>query len=383
MQKEQRAWVTLLTQSSYLPGVLALADTLHIHNTKYPLMVMTTPSLSVDSLDALKREATHNPIIRVLSIDPLNPPNEDFVMEIPRFRDTWTKLRVFELTSYGTVVFIDADTLVLANPDAVFDTSLPGSDWVAAIHDCRCTLDKTTQGCPYTSLRHPAALESTVAVPHSQDKTAEYAQTRFNSGVFVFQPSAKLRDRVMEAFTKANHAAYKFTDQAFLFDFFRDRWTPLTWQYNALKPFRPWHGNVWRDNEVKIIHFVMDKPWSKRVSSDGIAGLAGRDGWTHSQWWIVCEAWREKRAEDKQLVAVIDGLIAEALTEETNAQQVRENREKGFPLNIPDIPHIDACNGTSTQRKEEFLSNLSSWSGGQQFHNMQKLDMARRERIAT
>ena len=335
MQQEECAWVTLLTQSSYLPGVIALAYTLRIHGTQYPLVVMVTPSLPWTALDALKREANYNHLIRIENIESLNPPNENFVMEIPRFRDTWTKLRAFELISYTTLVFIDADTLVLGNPDTIFDTPLPRSDWIAAIHDCRCTLDKTTKGCPYAALCHPGALGASVAVPQSHEQDAEYAHTRFNSGVFVFKPSAMLRDRILRAFQSADHANYKFTDQAFLFDCFRDRWTPLTWQYNALKPLRPWHPNIWRDEEVKVIHYVMDKPWTKRVASDGIAGLAGRDGWTHSQWWRVCEAWRRKRADDEQLLTMVDDLLAKELTEEADREQVQENRVKGFPIKIP------------------------------------------------
>jgi len=56
----------------------------------------------------------------------------------PRFEDIWTKLRVFELVEYETIVLLDADMLLRRNIDELLKVKLPGTDWIAASHFCLC-----------------------------------------------------------------------------------------------------------------------------------------------------------------------------------------------------------------------------------------------------
>jgi hypothetical protein len=39
----------------------------------------------------------------------------------------------------------------------------------------------------------------------------------------------------------------------------------------------------------------VDKPWSRRIGSDGIAGYLGKDGMTHQWWWDEFEQWQRER----------------------------------------------------------------------------------------
>lgn len=326
-----------MTKESYLPGVLALAYSLTIHNTAYPLLVLVTSSLSASCLSALKSEACHNSIIEIRLVEPLEPSEQETCTEVPRFKDTWTKLRVFELVSYDTVVYLDADTLIFQNPDTVFDTILPTPDWLAAIHDCTCTLRDNKTGCPYTSMSQSDPLSNLIPVPQSSTSDRKARDTAINSGVFLFKPSLTLSENILHAFnTSTILSTYKAPDQDFLADFFRNRWTPLPWHFNALKPLRYWHGNVWRDDEVVVLHYVMDKPWAKRVASDGIAGLKGRDGWAHGQWWEVWEQWRGVRAYDDELLRLTDSLVAGVLSVVDDQRQVLHHQEQGFPIQVPE-----------------------------------------------
>eukprot|EP01012_Entosiphon_sulcatum_P047999 TRINITY_DN6583_c0_g1_i1.p1 TRINITY_DN6583_c0_g1~~TRINITY_DN6583_c0_g1_i1.p1 ORF type:complete len:269 (+),score=35.79 TRINITY_DN6583_c0_g1_i1:360-1166(+) len=49
------------------------------------------------------------------------------------WRDTLNKLYLFNLTDYAKIAFFDADMIAFKNPDSMFNISLPGPDWVAAI----------------------------------------------------------------------------------------------------------------------------------------------------------------------------------------------------------------------------------------------------------
>ena len=84
------AWATLLTKSSYLPGLLVLHDTLLSVNTQYPLVVMATPDLPQEARDIItKRGLTIREIKRLDPEDGVHTVSESDA----RFGDTWTKLR--------------------------------------------------------------------------------------------------------------------------------------------------------------------------------------------------------------------------------------------------------------------------------------------------
>ena len=124
----------------------------------------------------------------------------------------------------------------------------------------------------------------------------------------------------------------------------------MGWQYNALKTMRYWHENIWRDGEVRVLHYIVDKPWERRIASDGVAGHLGRDGITHGWWWDVWEEWRTKRATEEELLRIVDGLVARSLDAEAERRQCEENREKGFPLPVP--PHPGMVEGAIWQKSD-------------------------------
>ena len=339
-KQHTRAWVTLLTRSSYLPGVITLAHSLSTHRTSYPLVILLTPSVPASSIRALELEATHNSLLRVHPIEPLLLPNDQKTTLIAsRFEDTWTKLRAFELTSYETCVFLDADIAIYKNMDEIFDIQLPGDDWIAACHACVCNLDHDAwapkdwkrENCAYTPLRHHEALEKGTPVPPCARPTDTYAL--LNGGVFLYKPSETLWQAMHHYFlTSPELSSFQFPDQDFLGHFYHGKWLSLPWKYNGLKTMKQWHTNIWRDNEVRGLHYIVDKPWKTRVASDGIGGHLGRDGETHSWWWKVWESWRQQR--NGEILQIMDSLVAKPLDDVTDKQRCQENKDKGFPILI-------------------------------------------------
>ena len=344
---QTRAWVTLLTRPTYTAGVLILAYTLQKHKSKYPLIVLITPTLPHSSIQALELEASQNALLRVEAIETLIPPAKHKITYIAdRFEDTWAKLRVFSLTSYETIVFLDADIAIMRNMDDLFSTVLPGDDWLAANHACVCNLDKdnfapgdwNAQNCAYTKLQHPSAMTDPTKVPHSSNRNGKLTHRLLNSGMFLFHPSEKLWKSMLDHFhITPKLATFQFPDQDFLADFFADRWVSVGWQYNALKTMRYWHENVWRDDEVRALHYIVDKPWQKRIASDGIAGHLGRDRITHSWWWALWDEWRSQRGGE--LIGIADTLVAKPLDVAADKKQCREHAESKERLPVPVPAH--------------------------------------------
>lgn len=344
----KRAWVTLLTRSSYLPGVITLAYTLREHSTAYPLIVLTTPSLPQSALHALELEAKFNDRVIVQQIEPLLPPGS-VTLIAARFEDTWTKLRAFELTDYETCVFLDADITVYRNMDEIFDLELPDpTTWIAANHACVCNLDHDSwaadnwkaENCAWAPLKHPESLTSATPVPSTE--VPPHTHCLLNGGLLLYHPSQKLWTAMMDHFrTSSKLSSYQFPDQDFFADFFLHRWMPLPWRYNALKTMKQWHTNIWRDHEVCGLHYIVDKPWQSRIASDGVAGHLGRDAITHSWWWQVWDEWRGNRMtggdrNGTELVRILEESVAKPLDEEGDRRQCAENKKNGLPLPVPE-----------------------------------------------
>lgn len=311
----RRAWVTLLTRTSYLPGAVLLAHSLQKQTSAYPLVILYTSSLPASCLATLAREATLSNA-SLLAIEALHP-REQGTLIAARFEDTWTKLRVFSLVAYERLVFLDADMLVLHNMDELFDIALPNDAdgmGIAANHACVCNLDGDAwaprdwmrENCAYTVVEEGPAATGPCTV--SRQGEGKRTHRLLNSGLVVLAPSAQLWASMLAIFYSSPLLKdFLFPDQDFLATYFAGRWRSLGYQYNALKTMRYWHPRMWHNDEVKNVHYIVDKPWSKRVGPDGIAGYLGRDGETHAWWWEEFERWetlRERQCE-KDVLALV------------------------------------------------------------------------------
>ncbi|GAB7343645.1 hypothetical protein MBLNU457_1638t1 [Dothideomycetes sp. NU457] len=304
------AYCTLITRSSYLAGVIILAQTLVTYGCKHPLIVVYTDGLSSDAVAALEAESTKLNLIPRRTDALLPRKNIHVHLIAERFADTWTKLRVFQLhesdTQFKTLCYLDADMIVKQSMDHIFKAAaLPGDDWIAANHACVCNLDKdpwapedwTKENCAYTAVSHPGALTDPTPVTPSSRPTYHL----LNSGMFVFRPSAELWTSMLQFFnTTPLLSEFKFPDQDFLAEFFKNKWMSVGWQFNALKTMRYWHENIWRDDEVVCLHYIVDKPWAKRVAQDGTAGYLKRDGVTHTWWWDEYTQWHDQRVKEAE-----------------------------------------------------------------------------------
>lgn len=81
------------------------------------------------------------------------------------------------------------------------------------------------------------------------------------------------------------------------------------------------HSNMWRDEEVRILHFIVDKPWVARVKADGTAGYAGKDGVTHGWWWAEYDAWHQSRVDEW------NGLLNETVDGDDHPELEHKTRE--------------------------------------------------------
>ena len=271
------AWVTLLTQPNYLVGVRTLRASLAAVRSRYPLVVMVT-----DGIDEQSRQLLADDGCVVREVEPLRPTGG-----LPgsyanaRFAEVWTKLAVWRLTEFERVVFLDADMLVIRNMDELFTLELADGT-IAACHACRCNPNRiasyppswTPENCFYTYCR-------------GGDHVTEpgIVDNYLNGGFLVLTPDDDVFTAILEQLSAViDLARYPFAEQDFLNEFYRDRWQPLPYVYNALKTLPHQHPSVWDPDSVKNIHYIIDKPWEKSLDPDD------RYFAVNKLWWDTADA---------------------------------------------------------------------------------------------
>lgn len=267
------AWATLLTQPGYLVGVEALQRSLRASGSPFPLVVMVTANISSAVRNQLEAQGC---LIREVPIVGPNPELQHRYANA-RFAEVWSKLGAWNLTEFSRLVFLDADMLVIKNMDELFDLPL-AEGTIAACHACRCNPNRIAsypqswqpENCYYSGCEDASMRADPAA----------HVDNYLNGGFLVLSPDAQVYQQMMAqlaAMTDISH--YFFAEQDFLNDFYRDRWQPLHYGYNALKTLSLQHPKMWDLSRVKNIHYIIDKPWEKQPEPG--------DKWfeLHNIWW--------------------------------------------------------------------------------------------------
>ncbi|EMR08293.1 hypothetical protein PNEG_03138 [Pneumocystis murina B123] len=291
----KRSWVTLLSdlgeKNGYLNGILTLNYTLIKVKTRYPLLVIYTSKCQATALSILEKSG-----IKTKYVEMLQPSiTLNYGTDTKRFNECFNKLRVFELFEYERVVFIDSDMIFMKNADELFDIPLDRG-FIACAHACVCNPRKkrhypkewVSSNCAYTAQQnlHSGSLIS-----------CSYGIKMLNSGLVVLNPNpeefAIILDHVRNC-EKYPLSMLNFAEQSLLSCLYEEKWMPLPYIYNALKTLRTVHEKLWNDDDVKILHYILDKPWHDENES-----LNSQDP-THAWWWTL-----EKERLEKETNSII------------------------------------------------------------------------------
>lgn len=232
--RSRHAYVTLVTNPDYVTGAVALLRSLRRTQTAADLVVLATPGLDERDLDPLRQfEPRLGACDRLATSEAFNERHERGRLHTaapftkggkPVFHtplDNFVKLRLWQLEDYDSVVFIDADAIVLKNCDRLFD--------------------------------YPEFC----AAPNVYERLSDFH--RLNSGVFTARPSRDTFARMMAELDQPE-VFWRRTDQTFLEHFF-PHWHGLPVFYNMLQYV--WFNlpGLWKWPDIHILHYQYEKPW--------------------------------------------------------------------------------------------------------------------------
>ncbi|KAI9870953.1 MAG: hypothetical protein M1830_003593 [Pleopsidium flavum] len=301
--ESKRVWTTLITNTTYLSGLLNLDYSLKKHGSKYPLIALYTDTFPPEGHQALDIRKIPKKRVNYL----LPSAHKDYSNDA-RFYDCWSKLTPFSLVEYDRVVQLDSDMMVLKNMDELMELELDppsmggkGKKVFAASHACVCNplkkphypKDWIPANCAFTT-QHS---DPDTAQKHGAPPTAGLAMA--NGGLQVVNPAKATYSAILEHMSTSSAIEnYEFADQSLLSDLFAGRWVALPYIYNALKTLR-WkdvHAPIWRDGEVKNVHWILSpKPWDERPED--------ATDKTHKWWW----AGNKQRLADEGRQGIEDG----------------------------------------------------------------------------
>jgi len=296
------AYATLLTRDTYFPGVKALLRSLVRVRAQHPLVVMYTAEiLSQNAINALEREGcVMKAVIRY--IPPLGS-HDTSLYKLQLYQECWTKLRMWEMTEYERLVYLDADMVVLHNIDHLFSCD---KHVFAAAPDCSYGRESQLErdGCCLFGQsisdeeeKKEGDQKSTKSIQcHSNHAKAPHY---FNAGLFVMTPDASMFDQfhsILRCPQLGPHVVQKYAEQDLLNYVYCSDMHWLDWGYNAQKGIKLHHPQLWskaynnnsnkkeRDTAIKVLHYTDKKPWSDRWHEEN---KAHRD--ICDLWWDIYE----------------------------------------------------------------------------------------------
>lgn len=218
------AW-TMLTDE--LAGALVLGHSIRTHTTANPIdMVILELSHKPLHPNVWKRlQAVGWKRCQVDAIDPVHVPSTDGDV------DQYAKLRLWGMTMYERVIYMDSDALVVGSINELVQFNLPTNKVIGANHD-------------FVKRRFTAF---------------------FNVGVFVIHPSLTEYNRLVELQTSGSvEYTHSQSLQGWLNSVYKNQWQEIGFEHNAnLLAYsrKREHWNKFSD-KLAVVHYTIEKPWA-------------------------------------------------------------------------------------------------------------------------
>lgn len=232
----QYSWVLLLTNDSYIDGIVTTIKTLQHTETKYPISVIVTKDVCWQNINILLGLKSN-----IFIVDKIKPKNVEEInidqltsLDQKGFHSALSKFYIYNLIEFSKIVYLDSDIWVLQNIDDLFNYP-HGS----ALRDVYGTLSV------------------------------------FCSGLLVVEPNKTIYNDLLQYFYKRPFSEGLIHDHAILQEFFSDYWythpeCEIPINYNLWTTYyesseKPYDDYYYNQIDVKSYHMIDKKPWTKNI----------------------------------------------------------------------------------------------------------------------
>ena len=257
MQNKKCAYATVLSTDSYLPGTLALFES--IKRTKPMInnfVVVVNENIKKETRDRLQEEGyivIEKPKIEV----PQEIKNKNRIL--PYWNNTFDKFNLFDLTDFDKIVYLDSDIYVRKNIDELFDKpnmsaviagkSYPGNESWNELNSGLMVIE------PQKGLREALINKMNSMVKRKRILKNSVSHTK---GSF-FSKVNLLKSLIVKRFQGVG-------DQDVLEEFFNWKDKPelhLDEGYNVFANYSDYYASKFGNDNLACIHFIgRNKPWN-------------------------------------------------------------------------------------------------------------------------
>jgi len=219
------AYITYVCSDNFVPGVVALYNSVKLTNCGNDFLVLVTDDVSEES-----RSLLEGLDLKIVDAEKIyyNGKYKDKILDRYGKKDeSWkmfTKINIWKQIEYDKLVYLDADTIVLNNIEELFDY-----DELAAVAGGSVMLN-------YSGIE---------------------------AGVLVMKPSINTYNNIIEALETDSYDI-KMSDQSFLNDYFS--------KHGIINHIPEIYNRMWKKNKnpggCSIFHFNGNKPWINPSSVD-------------------------------------------------------------------------------------------------------------------
>lgn len=235
-----KSYITLLSSLDYLWGVLTLNYSLQKLKSKYSLGVLVKKNF-IEQHPKLKSVLEQNGIrLHIIISSYVIPKTIENKIDNKRWRYSFDKLKIFGLTEFEKIVFLDSDMLVLQNIDHLFEkTNLSFATGVGNLQKY-----------------------STWTMP--------------NSGLMVIKPEEALDLKIFETWNIVSKDIENFGDQNLINCYFKEmflrnsnwllstKYNTLVFALDELVKEEAYNLNLREPNDmtISVLHFALrNRPW--------------------------------------------------------------------------------------------------------------------------
>ncbi|MCJ1308332.1 hypothetical protein MMC25_001985 [Agyrium rufum] len=205
-----------------------------------PFLVLCTQDVTTSKLKRLELDGA---TVEVIADVPLP---HWISTGVTRWKDQFTKLRIFEMVQYERVLFIDADTLIVKPIDGIFDEPIIQTPMTPLLHR---TLELKVDEKPLPS-NYSFAARSDNAFSGERDHPFPPPPTEsFSAGFWLAAPSKEMSEYLMSVMGNWRRFNPHTMEQSLLNYAFRRGgvmpWYELGWEWSATWPnLRDLEGGV-------------------------------------------------------------------------------------------------------------------------------------------